>query len=125
LEQHEIFDACRAIEKKLMLGYFGEGTHFKLWREQRYWVKIPRNPEAANGNDLLSHSGQLDLVVRAGPKALIIDYKTLAGDVPESPLNQQLRDGVVLVRGHLLVDEIAVSIVQPLVTHKPELTIYS
>src|SRR5262245_3797517 len=126
LEQHEVFEACRAIEKKVMLAYFGEGTHFKLWREQRYWVKIPRTADGGtNGNDLLAHSGQFDLIVRAGSKALIIDYKTLSGDVAESPRNLQLRDGVVLVRGHLVVDEVAVAIVQPLVTHTPEVTVYS
>src|SRR5262252_11167898 len=49
MEQRETFDACREIEKKLVTQMFGS-IPVRVWREQRYWVKIPRI--AGGNNDL-------------------------------------------------------------------------
>lgn len=125
-EQRDIFDACREIEKEGIRQYFGnsptpenQAQQFipkRVFREQRYWCMVDNKFE---------HSGQPDVIVRAGPKAIIFEYKTLAGDVPESPTNLQLRDQVVLTAGSLLLKEIAVAVIQPLVTHEPTLTLYN
>jgi len=46
LEEREVFDACRDIEKKLVLQYFGDttmggpGTGMRVFREQRYWARF-------------------------------------------------------------------------------------
>jgi len=121
VEQRDMFDSCREIEKKIILQLFGQ-NNIKVWREERFWVRVPKvdNDHAIT----FEHSAKPDLVVRAGPQALIVDYKTLAGEVPASPKNLQLRDAVVLARGTLVVSEIAVVVIQPLVTHSPEIALY-
>lgn len=116
-EQRDIFDACREIEKKLVSEFFPESKErMRVFREQRYWAKVDGKFE---------HSGQPDVVFRQGSKALIIEYKTLPGDVPESNRNHQLRDQAVLVRGALLVPEIGVAVAQPLVTMTPTICLYT
>jgi hypothetical protein len=118
-EQLAIYDQCKAIETKLVADYFGPIPLTQL-REQRFWIQF----HVSNGSDI-RHSGQADYVARCGIKALIIDYKSLYGDTAESPRNMQLRDLACLVRNHfVLVNEVAVAIVQPLVTMEPELCVY-
>lgn len=125
LEEREVFDACRAIEKKTVLAYFGQTDPVKepvrVFRHLRHWVRI----QAPDGT-LFPHSGEADVIFRSGTRALIADYKTLAGDTPDSPKNLQLRDLAVLAWGNMppLV-EIATVIIQPFVTHSPELCVYS
>lgn len=115
-EQRDIFDACREIEKSCIEQFFGSDTTPKrVFREQRYWVMVDKKWE---------HSGQPDVVVRAGPKGLVLEYKTLPGDVPDSPTNLQLRDQVVLAAGSLMLTEVGVAIIQPLVTHRPTIATY-
>jgi hypothetical protein len=119
LEERETFDRCREIEKRFVQQLFPDLGHqnpMRVFREQRLWTKIDGQWE---------HSGQPDVVFRAGPQALIGEYKTLPGDVPGAARNMQLRDQAVLVRGALLVDEVAVFVNQPLVTMSPELVVYS
>ena len=121
LEEREVFDACRSIEQKLVLQYFGDkAPPMRVFREQRYWARFAKDGKQ------YEHSGQADVVFRAGTKAMIADYKTLAGDLPESPKNMQLRDLGVLVKGNLVpTDEVAVVIIQPFVTHSPTLCVYT
>lgn len=123
----EMFDACRKIEKALVNKFFTpEDGKQRVFREKpdgssRLWCKIPDG----NGG-FFEHSGEPDVVYRAGTKALIIEYKTLAGDIPEAPENRQLRDQAVLVRGnHVVVDTIGVAVDQPLVTHSPSICVYT
>lgn len=119
LEERESFDACREVEKKLVAQYLGD-VAYKVQRHERFWARWP------NAGRDFAHSGEADVVFRFGTKALILDYKVLAGDVAESPKNMQLRDLAVLVKANtLLLEEIAVAIVQPLVTHSPELCVYT
>ena len=123
-EERDMFDSCRAIENKVTDSFFGKNTaseqgdkRFRVFRHQRYWVSYH------NG---LSHSGEADVVKRAGVRALIADYKTLAGDVPDSPRNLQLRDLVVMVKGtYVTIEEVGTVIIQPLVTHTPEVCVYT
>lgn len=122
LAERETFDACMGIEQKLVAQYFGvQPPPMKVFREQRFWAKF----KAAGATIEVEHSGQPDVVYRAGVKALICEYKTLAGEVPESSRNLQLRDQAVLVRGNFVpTEEIAVAVIQPLVTHSPEICVY-
>lgn len=123
LEQHDMYESCKAIEAKLVDRYFGLSVPEKLAviRERRWMTTIPVNATQAVG-----HSGKSDVVYRNGAKALILDYKSLSGQVAESPRNLQLRDLAVLFRGNTVgIVEIAVALIQPLVTHSPELVVYS
>lgn len=124
--QLDVYDSCKAIEQKLVSAYFGQVAPV-VFREQRYWCKVKILSGTGKAGVALEseHSGQADAVYRSGTKALIIDYKTLQGDVEDSPKNLQLRDLACLVKGHfVVVDEIATAIVQPLVTHTPEVCLY-
>lgn len=128
LEERETFDSCREIEKKLITLFFGTGPmentdegRMRVFREERYWARF-RDSTGAE----FAHSGAADVVIRAGTKALILDYKTLFSEAPESPRNMQLRDLACLVRGHFVVlEEIAVAIVAPHITHSPEVCLYT
>jgi len=118
VEQEDIYESCVKIEKKVIEAYFGAGVeNMQEIRENRFWVHWP---------DKLRHSGQVDCAYRKGTKALIVEYKALPGQVPTSPNNLQLRDQVVVVNANTpLLAEIAVVVIQPLVTHTPEITVYS
>lgn len=120
LVQAETYDACSQIEKKMLEKYFGAGadlTKLVTIRERRYWVKW---------KDGLQHSGMIDVVHLLGVKAIIFDYKSLNGEVAESPKNLQLRDEVCLyAAGNPMLSEVAVCPIQPLVTWSPELCVYN
>lgn len=118
-EQVDTYDACNTIEQKVLVKYFGpevEGLKPNPVREKRFWIRWA---------DGLAHSAQIDSVHRKGTKALIVEYKTLSSDIPQSPKNLQLRDQVCVfdVESPLLT-EIAVCVIQPLATHDPELCVY-
>lgn len=115
----ETHDACKAIALKLVVEFFGAGVTPTVFAEQRFWGAFgPKGKE-------FPHSGQADVVFRHGVKALILDYKSLAGEVAENPKNLQLRDLAVLVWGNLPpISEVGVAIVQPLVTHSPDICVY-
>ncbi len=119
VEEEDIYESCMAIEAKLLVRFFGpevEGLKPSPIRERRYWVHWP---------DGLKHSGQVDCVHRKGTRALIIEYKALPGAKPASPLNMQLRDQVCVVSANTeLLSEVGVAVIQPLVTHTPEITVY-
>lgn len=117
VEEADIYESCLSIWKTLVKDMEIVGGTAKEFREIRYWVKL--QPEG------FSHSGQLDRVARVGPRALIAEFKTLAGDIPTASRNLQLRDQVVLAAGNLLVNEVGAVVIQPLVTHKPEVCVYT
>ena len=86
-------------------------------REVRYWIKWA---------DGLQHSGQLDAVHVFKERALIVEYKTLPGDVPASSKNLQLRDQAALLAFNVpSLREIGAVVIQPLVTRTPEITLYN
>lgn len=119
--ERETYSACVDIQRKLVSQFFGDRIDgYREFHEERYWSRFK-----ANGVEY-QHSGQADFVGRVGMRALIIDYKTMPGEVAESPRNLQLRDLACLVRGtYVPTSEIAVAIVQPSVTSKPELCLYN
>lgn len=117
-EQQSTYEACNELEDKAVAFFFPEANGGKSFptREARYWIKWA---------DGLMHSGQLDAVHVFQKKALIVEYKMLPGDVPLSSRNMQLRDQAVLLKFNVpTLEEIGVIVIQPLVTMKPELTLY-
>lgn len=128
LAENETYEACRSIASRLVADYFGAKVTPAIFVERRFWTRFKVKFQTSDGEKIgeLGHSGQVDVAFRAGTKALVLDYKSLNQEAPESPKNLQLRDLAVLVRGNLLpISEIAVAIVQPPVTHSPEVCLYS
>lgn len=118
LPQRETHDRCREIERKAIQQIFPDASPAKpltLIREKRYWVMV---------DGAFFHSGKPDLLVIQGKRGLLVEYKTLAGDVPEAPTNQQLRDQTVLVAGAHQLEEVFVLVDQPMVTMTPEIARY-
>lgn len=65
-------------------------------------------------------SGQPDIVVANGRRAVIVDWKTGRNESTEAAGNQQLRTLAVLVAEHYDVDQVIVAIIQPHVS--PQVT---
>lgn len=121
VEQQDIYESCQKIAAKLVDQCFGpDAPKVKVFNEQRLWVKIKAPIDGA----YYEHSGQFDRLYRHGTRGLLIDFKTLNSDVPASPSNEQIRDLVVLSARSLVITEILAAVVQPLVTHDPELVLY-
>ena len=120
-EQRETYDHCLNIEGNLLQQFFGEHLpKVKTFVELRLWVKF----KAPDGKEY-EHSGRFDKIHRYATRAMIVEYKTLYGDVPEAPTNEQCRDGVALAKGHFVtVDEIAVVVIQPHATLDPTPAVY-
>lgn len=112
-DEVETYERCRELETKVIQQFFGQAIP-KLIREERFWVRYGE----------VEHSGQADLVARAGVKALVIDYKTGRNEVAESPSNLQLRDLAVLVSHGLVVDTVGTAIIQPWATMEPTICVY-
>ena len=125
-DESDVFAACMEIEGREVAKFFPGIDPKKLvsFPEHRLWVKFIQEIDGAKVT--LEHSAQPDRVYRVigYPRALVIEYKTLTGDVPESPRNLQLRDQAVLVKPHYLVSEVGVMVIQPFVTHQPEICLY-
>jgi Protein of unknown function (DUF2800) len=133
LEERETYDRCLDIEARKLAELFGaDAVSAKRWSENpkdpaasRIWVRFM----APNGNAKglqLEHSCRPDCFWRVGSQALILEFKSLYGDIPVSARNLQLRDQQVMIRGNFLVPgDIGVVVVQPLVTMNPEICVYS
>jgi hypothetical protein len=122
VEQQGLLTATKEIEAKLVEEFFhglGQpGKDPQIYREKRLWIEWPAYQ--------LRHSGKPDVIYRAGMRALLIEYKSLFGDVPVSSRNKQLRDQVVLARKgkFIILDEIGVAVIQPAITATPEICLY-
>lgn len=119
-EQRDIFDSCQSIEAKLVQQFFGaDAPKAKCYREREFFV------EWNNGQSKLVHSCMADVVYWFGDCLLIMEFKSLPGDVPESSRNLQLRDQLCLVVPNFVgVNRGSVAVIQPLVTHSPEICVY-
>ena len=118
-DQQSTNEACNAIVQKILPQFFGQDIKDALaipTREKRFWL---------TWSDGLKHSGQLDAIYKRATKALIVEYKSLPGEQAESSRNMQLRDQAVLLDFSVpLLSEVGVVVVQPLVTHSPEICVY-
>ena len=130
VEEHDTYDACCHIEARKVKEFYGFSDvpkDLRSWPEERYWITFQfQQPEApaTQRNRQVLHSAQPDRVYRFGPRILIIEYKTLTGDIAESPRNLQARDQAVVCAGHFLADEVGVCVIQPFHTHNPEICLY-
>jgi len=116
-EELSVFEGCTEIRDKLIMEKFGMDASKAKWiTEQRFWWK------STDGKH--KHSGKVDLLVVLGTEALLIEYKTLPGEVEGSATNEQLRDQVALAAGNLKLTEVDVAVVQPLVTYSPAICRY-
>lgn len=124
VEQRDIYESCLAIEDRKGREFFGvkwDAVKTKPMVEQRLWAQFKEN---ATGQ-VVRHSCRVDRVYRDGLRFLVIEYKTLASDIPSSSRNLQLRDQIVIIRGNaILVEAIGAVVIQPLVTHNPEICLY-
>ncbi len=92
-----------------------DGNQTQLFREKRLWLERGK----------YKHSGKPDCVVISGRRALLIDFKCGRNEIEESPSNLQLRDLAVLIAAYYNVGEVTVCIIQPLVSAKPALCVYT
>ncbi len=114
-----IVERMREIDVDLLLLFFGEDAgKVRAIRERRLWTKFTHK------NWQLEHSGQIDVVYIHAGKALIVEYKSLAGDLASSPTNLQLRDQVVLTRGNIMINQIGTAVNQPMVEGRPKIAAY-
>lgn len=122
VEQRDMFDSIRSIEKALVKRVFqSDNPRMAVIRERRLWCKVPNGQ-----NGFFEHSGQPDVIFRMGDSALILEYKVLKGDIPSAPYNMQLRDQAVLVFGNVpALAHIYAAVIQPMVSHSPELAVYN
>ena len=121
LEEREIetFEMCAGMYDDLVFRWINPNaptppTMQKT--EQREWLL----------NDELNQvfSGQYDVLILDGTRALCLDYKTGHGDQTESIGNLQLRALAVLVAENYNVTEVTVAIIQPWVSMTPQLCTY-
>jgi hypothetical protein len=129
LEERDIWEACIKIRDEAIVQFFGSNRERPSeYRERRLWVKFAAANPGGSAIVEYQHSGQPDYVCRVDGRALVIEFKCLAGDIPEAPTNLQLRDQAVLVWRALLTNnlppQIGTVVVQPLVTHRPAICVY-
>lgn len=117
-DELKTYELCQQVESDLLARYFKSDAPLaiqKVWRHRRLW-------HVFGGHE---HSGELDVFYRLRNQVLVIEYKTLFGDIECSSANKQLRDQAVLVWKHFLgVEEVAVAVDQPAITLKPTICIY-
>jgi hypothetical protein len=109
-EERDSAASCEELAKNVIESTLGVPINDcdEVWRERRLWAKD------------LRFSGKPDLVVVSGDEAVIVDYKTGAGDVTEASGNIQLRALAVLVQQNTMHDLecITVVIIQPLASQR-------
>ncbi len=124
--QVPLYDQHQEITERLMVQFFGNDREAAIVvKENRYWCNILEKPGVDGVR--LRHSGKPDFIARHNTRVLVIEYKSLPGDVPEPATNEQLRDQIVLIVGTFGIREnceVGVAVNQPLVTHSPEVCIY-
>jgi len=120
-EQRQTYDNCLSIEGKILEQFFGEYLpKVKTFTEERLWVKF----KDASGREY-EHSGRPDRIHRYATRCLVVEFKTLYGEVEEAPTNPQCRDYVALAKGHFVtVDGVAAVVIQPHATLDPVPALY-
>lgn len=116
--ERKSYDACVDTEEAAMRKFFGlsKVTSVKTFREKRLWIEF----------GAFKHSGQLDVWHKLGSMALIVEYKSLYGDIDDSPYNLQLRDQVVLLSANdLMLDTVGVVKAQPPRDLDPVIAVYN
>jgi hypothetical protein len=128
--QTETYDACQKIFERELRKIFGVNyDRATVWREVRLHVTVPALPDPRSGQPtaFYPHSGQLDCFVIVDKSAVVIEWKTLPGDIPAAAKNEQIRDQIVLLarQPQYPLQEVIGLVIQPLVTHSPEPVLYT
>jgi hypothetical protein len=116
----DIRDSCDHLATKAADQFFPFPNQdpVKTIYEHRLWYKIGDTPFFSGRPDRF-------YVSRSASRLLDINFKTGRGDEDEAAINYQLRTEVVLLdHAYPEVDEMGVAIIQPLVTHTPEIATY-
>ena len=75
------------------------------------------------------YSARLDYNITLGKRSLVVEYKSGYGDQTESARNLQLRSQAVVLEWNQQAknksDEIVVAVIQPLVSSKPDVAVYT
>ena len=106
------------LEKLVVTDWAGRDEFTLLGREVRLWLHEGLEPV---------HSGQFDVAYGTlkTNRMLIIDAKTLFGEVSPAESNDQLRELVALARfNYPAAREFTVVILQPWVSHRPSIATY-
>lgn len=129
IEQRQTAERCLEIERKKLTEFFGDDApKADCFRESpaepersRMWIQI-----AGQNGTKIEHSCRPDVIYRFQDRALIFEYKTLFGEVAESPRNLQLRDQQCIVRGNLkIAGDIGVCVIQPWIQADPQICVYT
>ena len=128
--QTETYEACQAIFERELRKIFGANyDRATVWREVRLHVRVPALPDPRSGKPtaFYPHSGQLDAFVIVDRSAVVVEFKSLPGDLPVAAKNEQIRDQIVLLarQPQYPLNEIVGLVIQPLVTHSPEPVLYT
>lgn len=119
LEQAKWVLESQVIESKILSSWCDtKALHelpFHIHREKRLWAYV-------NGQE--TNSGQADVFWVLGERALLADYKSLFGDVPDATENLQIRDLVALIALNFGVKEVTAYINQPRIMRNPKLVVY-
>jgi Protein of unknown function (DUF2800) len=111
----DVRDSCESLCLKAVNQFF-EGEAYDVVYEQRIWYSIQGTPY---------FSARPDRVYFNKDRILYPDFKTGPGDTEEAGVNTQLRAGVAILGScYPEVERIGVAIIQPLVTHTPEIAVY-
>lgn len=116
-DQLDWIQKARAIEHGIRDAWTNRDGGWDFRQEARLW--------AFDENGQKTNSGQADIFWLQRGRALLADYKSLFGDVPDVAENMQLRDLAVLIHLNYGVTEVTAYINQPRVTRNPKLVVYS
>jgi hypothetical protein len=119
-DEMDVAERCDQQRVSLLAKVFDKPVD-AVYSEQRLWLTVGKTKVA---------SGQMDYGAVLGNKGLIVDYKTSYGDTPDSAGNMQIRTNLVVLdeflskRG-IVLEEAYGAIIQPLVSHEPQLVRYT
>lgn len=116
--QTETLRTLERLEKLVVTDWAGHDEYTLLGREVRLWLHQDLEP---------IHSGQFDVAygTLSTQRMLIIDGKTLFGEVSPAEENDQMRELVGLARfNYPKAESFTVAILQPWVTHRPSIAHY-
>jgi hypothetical protein len=117
-EELEICESCEKIEHDVV-----EQWRLRHHIDEVTAVHVVRDSERLWFRDRCS--GLADVVYICGELALVLDFKTGRVAADDGSENLQLRCLAVLVKANYkAVTQVEVAIIQPLVTHTPEICIY-
>ena len=117
-QQAETLRTLDRMETLVVTDWAGQDEYTLLGREQRLWLHQELEPV---------HSGQFDVAygTLSTRRMLILDYKTLFGEVSPAEENDQMRELVALARfNYPACESFTVAILQPWVTQRPSIAYY-